>query len=36
MKRRSGRLSPRQMQQLETLGFSWGLHAEWEARYEVA
>lgn len=34
MKRRSGRLSERQMQQLDTIGFSWGLHAEWESRYQ--
>lgn len=35
MKRRSGRLSERQKEQLENIGFSWGLHAEWESRYEV-
>ena len=36
MKRRSGRLSERQKEQLENIGFSWGLHAEWESRYEVS
>jgi hypothetical protein len=35
MKRRSGRLSAGQLTQLDTIGFSWGLHAEWESRYEV-
>jgi hypothetical protein len=35
MKRRSGRLSSGQLTQLDNIGFSWGLHAEWESRYEV-
>jgi len=35
MKRRSGRLSAGQLEQLDRIGFSWGLHAEWESRYEV-
>ncbi|KAJ1495066.1 hypothetical protein T484DRAFT_1763852 [Baffinella frigidus] len=33
MKRRQGKLSQDQLTVLESLDFSWGLHAGWDERY---